>query len=534
MDYYYQRDRCPELDGEDRIIDTTSSNIRKFFRGTNIFVTGGAGFLGSLLIEKIGRSCPDFGKIYLLLRSKRGLTPSERLDKLFDDEIFNRLKKENPGFRSRVFLMEGDLNEPQCGLSQENLNIIRDEVNIIYHNAACLRMTEPLKNAYHMNVRATKDLLDLGTEMKHLKAFIYTSTAYSNCFRPDISETFYSTTYNWENLRDLVERMPEEDLDYFTPKLVGPWVNTYAFTKAIAEDMIKSYVGRIPVAIARPSIVIGCVEEPLKCWINNVYGSVGVSAGACVGIIRVWYADYDKVADIIPADYVVNTMISIASQLDDNQQGKVHLEPPIFNIVSSPKAPTTWGEHMRDSFIPAKKSKITTRKSIGEFAFVLVRKKWLFSVLFIILHLSQGLLVDTLLYLNGKSPQLVKGYIKIMRFNMQLSFFCEREWTYEQPNVDAMLERMSEVDKRLFPFDMTSFNWKKYHECSTRAIFKYIVKSKDCENQKPAHDHYRRFLTVRQYIVRAVKIVVVYGVLKMSQTGLNNMMLFLSRDVQGK
>ncbi|KAF6209174.1 hypothetical protein GE061_014919 [Apolygus lucorum] len=528
MDYYCERDRYPELNGENTNVDFDASNIRKLFKGANIFITGGAGFLGSLLIEKIGRSCPDFGKIYLLLRSKRGLTPSERLDKLFEDEIFNRLKKENPGFRSRIFLMEGDLNEPQCGLNQEQLNTMREEVNIIYHNAACLRMTEPLKNAYYMNVRATKDLLDLGTEMKHLKAFIYTSTAYSNCFRPDISETFYPTTYNWENLRDLVERMSEEDLDYFTPKLVGPWVNTYAFTKAIAEDMIKSYVGRIPVAIARPSIVIGCTEEPLKCWINNVYGAVGVSAGACVGIIRVWYADYDKVADIIPADYVVNAMIGIASQLDMNQKKKVLWERPIFNIVSSPKAPTTWGNYMREQFTAAAKSKITTRKTLGEYAFALIKQKWLFFILFNIFHLGQGILVDSLLCLQGKSPKLMKGYIKIMRFNMQLSFFCERQWTYEQPNVDAMLERMSEVDKRLFPFDMTSFNWKTYHECSIRAIMKYIVKSQDCEDPKLAVNHYYKFMVVRQYVVRAAKILLIYGVVKVSQKGLTKMMLILS------
>ncbi|KAF6209175.1 hypothetical protein GE061_014920 [Apolygus lucorum] len=531
MEYYEERDRYPELNGETTEIDVTVSNVRKFFKDANIFVTGGAGFIGSLLIEKIARSCPDFGKIYLLLRPKRGLTPNERLDNIFEDEIFSQLKKENPGFRSRIFLMEGDLKEPQCGLNEEQLNTIRKEVNVIYHNASCLRMTEPLKTAYYMNVRATKDLLDLGTEMTQLKAFIYTSTAYSNLFRPDIREKFYPTIYNWENLRDLVERLPEEELDYFTPKLVGRWVNTYSFTKAIVEDMIKSYVGRIPVAIARPSIVVGCKEEPLKNWINNMYGVSGVSAGACVGIIRVWCADCTKMADIIPADYVVNAMICIATHLDKNQREKILLERPIFNLVSSAKAPITWGEYMRDTAHAALEGKLATRKSIGEYGMILIREWWLFSVLFFILHLPQGLMVDSMLYLNGKSPQLVKSYIKIKNLQAQLSYYCGKEWLCDQPNVDAMIESMNAADKRLFPFDMTSFDWKSYHQCSVGAIMKYIIKSTDSENPQRARKQQQRFIKTREYVFRAIEILILYGVLKMSQTGLTNIMMISSQGV---
>uniref|UniRef100_A0A146M8R3 Fatty acyl-CoA reductase n=1 Tax=Lygus hesperus TaxID=30085 RepID=A0A146M8R3_LYGHE len=514
MECYEKRDSYPELDGPQKPVDLSKSEIRSLFKGANLFVTGGAGFLGSLLIEKVARSCPDFGKMYLLLRSKRGLTPSERLEKMFEDEIFHRLKKENPDFISRVILMEGDLNEPVCGLSQENQNIIRDEVDFVYHIAACLRMTEPLKNAYNMNIRATKDLLDLGTKMKRLKGWIYVSTAYSNCFRPDISEKFYPTTYNWEELGEMVERMPEEDLDYFTPKLVGPWVNTYAFTKAVCEDMVKSYLSILPIAIARPSIVVGCVEEPLIGWINNVYGAVGVSAGASVGLIRVWYADKNKIADIIPADYVVNTMIAIAWQLDKHKREKIHQPNPIYNIVSSPKAPTTWGEYMDLSFKAAYDSKVTTTKIIGEYSLVLVHKRWLFFTLFYLLHLTQCILLDTALILQGKSAMLLPGYIKIMRFNLSLAFFCERQWKYEQNNVDCLFKEMTDVDKVIFPFDMTSFSWERYHLQSIRAILKYIVKSKDCEDPKAAREKYVKWMMVRRSITRVIYVVVGWHAIK--------------------
>jgi fatty acyl-CoA reductase len=53
--------------------------ISEFYRGQNIFVTGATGFIGKVLLEKILRSCPDVGNIYVLMRPKKGKTPSDRV-----------------------------------------------------------------------------------------------------------------------------------------------------------------------------------------------------------------------------------------------------------------------------------------------------------------------------------------------------------------------------------------------------------------------------------------------------------------------
>lgn len=55
------------------------SQVRSFYTGKNFFITGGTGFVGLCLIEKILRSIPDVGKIYLLMRPKKGKEISERL-----------------------------------------------------------------------------------------------------------------------------------------------------------------------------------------------------------------------------------------------------------------------------------------------------------------------------------------------------------------------------------------------------------------------------------------------------------------------
>lgn len=62
----------------------TDSKIHAYFTNKSIFVTGGTGFLGKILIEKLLRSCYELKHIYVLVRAKKGKKPIERLNELFD------------------------------------------------------------------------------------------------------------------------------------------------------------------------------------------------------------------------------------------------------------------------------------------------------------------------------------------------------------------------------------------------------------------------------------------------------------------
>ena len=44
--------------------------IREFFNGKNVLISGVTGFVGKVLLEKIIRTVPEFGRIYLLIRKK--------------------------------------------------------------------------------------------------------------------------------------------------------------------------------------------------------------------------------------------------------------------------------------------------------------------------------------------------------------------------------------------------------------------------------------------------------------------------------
>lgn len=59
-------------------------------------------------------------------------------------------------------------------------------------------------------------------------------------------------------------------------------------------------------------IVIPTLREPICGWISNIYGATGVLAATAMGILRVWKADKNKIADLVPADICTNAIIAAA------------------------------------------------------------------------------------------------------------------------------------------------------------------------------------------------------------------------------
>jgi fatty acyl-CoA reductase len=70
----------------------TTPEIREFFAGRTVFITGGTGFIGSVLLEKLLRSCPEIATVYLLVRPKRLLDVRNRVSTLFESPVSYQLE----------------------------------------------------------------------------------------------------------------------------------------------------------------------------------------------------------------------------------------------------------------------------------------------------------------------------------------------------------------------------------------------------------------------------------------------------------
>ena len=64
-----------------------NSNVAEYYKNKSVFLTGGTGFLGIALVEKLLRCCPDINTIYLLIRPKKGKSAAERLQEITKNSV---------------------------------------------------------------------------------------------------------------------------------------------------------------------------------------------------------------------------------------------------------------------------------------------------------------------------------------------------------------------------------------------------------------------------------------------------------------
>ena len=61
--------------------------IANFLSGKVILITGGTGFLGQCLIERLLSATSELKKIYVLVREKNGYSPESRVKRLMEKTV---------------------------------------------------------------------------------------------------------------------------------------------------------------------------------------------------------------------------------------------------------------------------------------------------------------------------------------------------------------------------------------------------------------------------------------------------------------
>lgn len=178
-------------------------NIRQFYAGQNIFLSGTTGFVGKVVLEKIIRSLPDFGKIFVMVRPKKGVPIEDRLRDIFASEIFTRVLKVmgqanfKQMIRDRIVPVAGDLTKDNLGMSVEDRQMLVQELDIIINCAASVNFDDPLLDALQINYFGCLRVLQLAKECHKLKTLTHVSTAYVNSDRRGfIEEKIYKLKGN--------------------------------------------------------------------------------------------------------------------------------------------------------------------------------------------------------------------------------------------------------------------------------------------------------------------------------------------------
>ncbi|XP_025191043.1 putative fatty acyl-CoA reductase CG5065 [Melanaphis sacchari] len=294
-------------------------SIKEFYAGCNIFITGGTGFMGKVLIEKLLRSCPGIKNIYVLMRHRKNKCITTRVKDMLTLPLFDRINTEQPGVaEKKIIPVLGDMSEINLGISDDDYDMLVRNVSIVFHVAATVRFDEPLQEAIIKNVRGTREVVKLSGQMKNLIVFLHVSTTYCNCNRVYVDEKVYESPISWQDAISIAENLDPKLSEIFSKKFLGSFPNTYTLSKLLAEQIIKDKSNRsdhnsyMPMVIFRPSIVISSVEEPVAGWIDNINGPIGLMLAAGKGLIQVTLADKNAAPDFMPVDLSIKAMILAA------------------------------------------------------------------------------------------------------------------------------------------------------------------------------------------------------------------------------
>ncbi|KAL8263076.1 hypothetical protein R6Q59_024425 [Mikania micrantha] len=473
--------------------------IVNIFKGKVFFVTGATGFLGKVFIEKILRTVPDVGKIYLLIKAKNTDAAMERLkNEIINTELFSSLQQVygqsyQSFMLSKVVPVIGNVCESNLGLDEDTADVIAKDVDIIVNSAANTTFDERYDVALDTNTGGPSRLMSFAKKCKKLSLFLQVSTAYVNGQRQgrimekpfNIGETIareslmYGNHMPKLNVEDeikmvlelkksvgenaLVQKLKELGLE--RAKLYG-WQDTYVFTKAMGEMMIDKMGGDIPVVIIRPSVIESTYKEPFPGWMegNRMMDPIVLYYGK--GQLSGFLVDPNGVLDVVPADMVVNaTMAAMAKHM---ASGKTE-ENYIYHIASSVVNPLVFKdlarllyEHFNSSPCLDLKGRpvhvpiMQLCRSMEEFSAHIWKDAMNRSGLVSLGSTNQGKFSLKLENICKKSVEQAKYLANIYE---PYTFYGGR---FDNSNTQKLYGMMSEEEKKTFGFDVGKIDWRDY------------------------------------------------------------------------
>nr|XP_036220300.1 fatty acyl-CoA reductase wat [Bactrocera oleae] len=493
----------------------TPTPISDFYQNATVLITGGTGFVGKVLTQKLLRAF-ELRRVYMLIRCKDNMCVEKRLENFFKESIFDTIRNEQPELFRKVHAVCVDYSAIDLGISAEDREILCDEVEIIFNVVASVKFNEKLSDAIDINVLGTKKILDLSMEMKKLKSLVHISTLYCNCNRKYIKERVYENDIGYEKIMQIFRIFDDETLEKFRHCLIGDMPNTYTMTKKCAENLVNHRAFYMPAGIFRPPIVMSTYKDPFPGWTDNLYGPSGLCTWTARGLVRCIYGRANCKANMVPADYCVNAMIASAWDIarrfllrKSDTQSKEEL--PVYNYIFD-RNNLTWGQYMRMS---REGFHEPFDKALWCFSYVIIPSKPLHYAVAFFLHNIPAYILDFIALVTGRKRIYIKAYRKISRVIYMMSWFGLKDWRFAHNNIDELDAMLCKTQERnLLQFNTATINWKEYFRSYLSGIRRYFFKDNDNKLQK-RRAFYRRLQVLHQLLKSAFGLALIACLLKM-------------------
>ena len=496
--------------------------IAEALEGKTILVTGSTGFLGKSIVEKCLRAIPEVARINLAIRSSARRPAVERLEReVLASPAFRRLREELGEDRftrlaaEKLAVMEIDLGRDGLGLSEASRERLR-ECDVVIHSAAAVEFDNPADLSAQTNLLGAARLVEALRESAARPHLVHVSTAYVGGMLRGLvrEEPPLDPGLNWRheaevlsNLRGPVEeesRRPEvlNRLQREARSRMGPagvpavaraterlrekWVkdrliergrvhansmgfsDIYSFTKAMAEHAVVELHGDIPLSIVRPSIIESALAEPFAGWLEGFRMAEPLILAFGRNILRDFSGLPDSLLDIIPADFVVNTVLAVAANPPADSRPRVYhaasgsRNPLRLRRVADEAGAYFTAHPLRDRYgqaIGTPSWTFPTRQEIATQARVALRL--VEAAQWVVERLPLGASVASVSDdLNAERERLDRGLNLIQLYGV----YTEVDCIFDTRNVTALWEKVPAAEQEKFPFDPVLYDWTHYFQ----------------------------------------------------------------------
>jgi long-chain acyl-CoA synthetase len=243
-----------------------------------ILVTGATGLIGGGVLKRMLEANADL-TAYVLVR----------------DEL--RWKRELHRWgtlASRITPASGDVRSPGMGMHSGFRSRIAGEIDAIVHAAANTSFSRPLEESRLSNTVGTANVLELASDCRKLRRFVYVSTAF-------VAGRATGAILERDNGTD------------------AGWVNAYEQSKYEAECLVRASGTRW--VIFRPTTVVCRSADGVVNQVNGVHRALRIYHR---GLAAMMPGARENMFDVITGDYVCDAIALLA--LDDRAEGRtVHL-----------------------------------------------------------------------------------------------------------------------------------------------------------------------------------------------------------------
>jgi thioester reductase-like protein len=239
-----------------------------------VFITGFPGFIAGRLLERLAR---EGGRFLLLVQSS--LMDRARVH-------LERIAQQTGNPLSNFRILEGDIAQPNLGMSQADLAIASCKPTVIFHLAAIYDLAVTRDIAMQVNVAGTRNVNEFAQSLPNLGHYHYVSTCYVAGKRKG--------------------RILETEL-----KHAAGFRNHYEESKYLAEVEVEALKSTLPITIHRPAVVCGDSKTGETAKYDGIYYLIHYLR-KWPSVLKLFNIGNREVSlNLVPVDFVVDGMAAL-------------------------------------------------------------------------------------------------------------------------------------------------------------------------------------------------------------------------------